>query len=161
MKLYYDYLTVNNNKYHLFATDKGLYYVSGQNEDITKNDIYKNEIILSKEIMKPYTEELSAYLSKKLKTFSIQLHFSGTSFQIEVYRALLTIPYGQLTTYTEIAKLINRPKSVRAVANAIGSNKISIVVPCHRVIRKDMSLGGYAFGLKMKRDLLDIEDIKY
>lgn len=161
MKLYYDFITVDNNTYHLFASPKGLYYVSGQNEDVTKNDIYQNEIILDKEIMKPYCEQLSLYLAKKLKTFSIPLDLNGTSFQIEVYKALLAIPYGELRTYTDIANLINRPKSVRAVANAVGSNKIAIVVPCHRVIKKDKSLGGYAFGLKMKRDLLDIEDIKY
>lgn len=78
----------------------------------------------------------------------------GTDFQREVWQALLHIPHGELRSYQEIAQMIGRPQSVRAVANAIGANPICILIPCHRVIRSDGSIGGYSSGLEIKRQLL-------
>jgi O-6-methylguanine DNA methyltransferase len=83
----------------------------------------------------------------------------GTSFQKDVWNALLKIPKGELRSYTEVAKMIGRPKSVRAVANAIGANPICIFIPCHRVIRSDGSLGGFSSGIHRKKALLEMEGI--
>lgn len=161
MKLSYDFVTVNQKTYYLFASDHGLYYVSGENEDIKKNAIHQNEIVHDAMKMKQYIDQLKRYLLKETKSFDFPLHLSGTLFEQEVYKALLLVPYGKTATYTDIANKIGRPKSVRAVANAIGKNKLTIVVPCHRIIRKDQSLGGYSFGLDMKKSLLKLEEINY
>ena len=85
----------------------------------------------------------------------------GTKFQTKVWNYLKTIPKGQLRTYTEVAKAINKPKSVRAVANAIGKNPYAPKIPCHRVVRSDGSLGGYSGkgGVNAKRKLLKSEGI--
>ena len=85
----------------------------------------------------------------------------GTKFQIKVWKYLSTIPKGKLRTYSQVAKAINKPKSVRAVANAVGKNPYAPKIPCHRVIRSDGSLGGYSGkgGINTKRKLLKSEGI--
>jgi AraC family transcriptional regulator of adaptative response/methylated-DNA-[protein]-cysteine methyltransferase len=81
----------------------------------------------------------------------------GTPFQQKVWKELCKIPYGQTRTYEDIAKKIGKPKAIRAVANAIGANTLAVTVPCHRVIRKDGSLGGYRWGIAKKKKLLEME----
>ena len=93
----------------------------------------------------------------KRHTFEIPLHPVGTVFQKQVWQALLEIPYGETRTYKEIAQKINKMKSIRAVAQAIGANGISILIPCHRVIGTNRSLTGYAGGIEAKRLLLNVE----
>ena len=85
----------------------------------------------------------------------------GTKFQLKVWNYLKKIPKGQIRTYLEVAKAIKRPKSVRAVANAIGKNPNAPKIPCHRVIRSDGKLGGYSGpgGIKTKKKLLKSEGI--
>tara|TARA_B100001123_G_C14685065_1_gene779021 strand:- start:306 stop:581 length:276 start_codon:yes stop_codon:yes gene_type:complete len=85
----------------------------------------------------------------------------GTKFQVKVWKYLKKIPKGKIVTYLEVAKAINNPKSVRAVANAIGKNPYAPKIPCHRVIRSDGSLGGYSGrgGIKTKKKLLKSEGI--
>lgn len=102
--------------------------------------------------------ELDEYFAGKRQSFDIPLCFIGTPFQNTVWEELLKISYGQITTYTAVAQGIGRPDSVRAVANAIGANPLSIFVPCHRVIGADGSLTGYAGGLEAKRLLLGLEN---
>jgi methylated-DNA-[protein]-cysteine S-methyltransferase len=89
--------------------------------------------------------------------FDLPLDMRGTDFQRNVWEALLTIPYGETRSYGEIAKQIGRPDRARAVGAANGSNPVSIIVPCHRVIGSDGSLTGYGGGLPRKRWLLDHE----
>ncbi len=92
-------------------------------------------------------------------SFDVPLDFSGTPFQQEVWRALLTIPYGQTRSYGEIARQIGRPAAVRAVGAANGKNPISIIAPCHRVIGATGELTGFAGGLHAKATLLALEGI--
>ncbi|MBS0325487.1 MAG: methylated-DNA--[protein]-cysteine S-methyltransferase [Proteobacteria bacterium] len=101
--------------------------------------------------------ELAEYFSGRRRSFDIPLDLVGTPFQIEVWRALLGIPYGETRSYAEEARQIGRPSAVRAVAAANGRNKISVIVPCHRVIGSDGSLTGYGGGLARKRWLLALE----
>jgi len=84
----------------------------------------------------------------------LTLHVRGTNFQVQVWRALLRIPPGSLSTYTDVAQVCGRPRSVRAVANAIGANPIALLIPCHRVIRKSGALGGYRWTLSSKATLI-------
>ena len=82
---------------------------------------------------------------------SLSLHVTGTNFQIAVWRALLTIPEGQLASYSHIAQTLGTPKSSRAVGNAVGANPIALWIPCHRVIQQSGALGGYRWGLEKKQ----------
>lgn len=83
-----------------------------------------------------------------------RLHMIGAPFQIKVWEALITIPSGQVTTYSEIASAIGHPKAVRAVGTAVGRNPVSWLIPCHRALRKSGGFGGYHWGLPVKRALL-------
>lgn len=99
-------------------------------------------------------QELDAYFAGALREFKVPLSLIGTSFQKAVWAAVQHVPYGKTCSYADIARAIGKPKAVRAVANAIGANPIWIIVPCHRVIRSNGGLGGYAGGLERKRWLL-------
>ena len=102
-------------------------------------------------------KQLREYFAKERKEFSLPLALVGTSFQEEVWKVLQTIPYGEVRSYKEQATAVGNPKGVRAVANANGKNRISIVIPCHRVIGSDGTLTGYASGIERKQFLLDLE----
>ena len=101
--------------------------------------------------------ELAQYFAGKRMRFDVPLAPSGTAFQTRVWQALGAIPWGATTTYKELAQSLGAPRSVRAVAAAVGRNPIAVVVPCHRVIGSDGSLTGYAGGLERKRALLELE----
>jgi O-6-methylguanine DNA methyltransferase len=101
--------------------------------------------------------ELDDYFEGRQKNVVLRFNPIGTNFQIQVWRALILIPYGQLLSYQDIAHQIGRPTAVRAVANAIAANPLHILVPCHRVIRTDGRLGGYQGGIHRKKQLLQLE----
>ena len=105
---------------------------------------------------------LDVYFSGQAPDFQVPLHFQGTTFRKEVWKILLSIPYGETTTYGAIAKQLAAKRglphlSAQAVGSAVGHNKISIIVPCHRVIGADGSLTGYAGGIWRKEKLLALE----
>ena len=108
-------------------------------------------------LIKKAVAQIEEYLNGKRKKFSLPLVMHGTEFQMDVWRALQTIPYGETRSYKEIAEIVHRPKAVRAVGMANHANPISIIVPCHRVIGRDGSLTGYGGGLTLKRRLLELE----
>jgi AraC family transcriptional regulator of adaptative response/methylated-DNA-[protein]-cysteine methyltransferase len=90
----------------------------------------------------------------------VALHLIGAPFQIKVWEALMSIPSGHVTTYTEIARRIGNAKAVRAVGTAVGRNPISWLIPCHRALRRDGELGGYHWGLPLKRAMLAYESAR-
>jgi len=101
--------------------------------------------------------QLHAYLNGKLTVFSLPLLMGGTPFMQQVYRALMEIPYGKTASYEDIAIRVGHPRACRAVGTANHRNPLPIVVPCHRVIQKDGSLGGFGPGLSYKQALLNLE----
>jgi methylated-DNA-[protein]-cysteine S-methyltransferase len=101
--------------------------------------------------------QLQAYFAGELETFDLQLAPEGTPFQLEVWRRLCDIPYGETVSYGELAGRIGNPKASRAVGLANGSNPIPIVIPCHRVIGSNGKLTGYGGGLPIKEKLLALE----
>lgn len=105
-------------------------------------------------------EQLNEYFKGERKNFDIPLDLVGTEFQKQVWLSLLKIPYGCTTTYAKQAEILGKPSAVRAVANANGKNKISIILPCHRVIGADGSLTGYGGGIEKKKKLLEFEKKK-
>ncbi|MDH7514438.1 MAG: methylated-DNA--[protein]-cysteine S-methyltransferase [Bacteroidota bacterium] len=101
--------------------------------------------------------ELDEYFSGRRRRFSFRLHLYGTAFQVQVWTAIRTIPYGTTATYRTVAEMIGNPGATRAVGQALGRNPLPIVVPCHRVIGENGKLVGYAGGVERKKRLLQIE----
>lgn len=116
-------------------------------------DILKGEHAHIKALQK----ELAEYFDGKRKTFNIPLIIAGTPFQEMVWKELLNIPYGTTRSYREQSVALKKPDAIRAIASANGSNRIAILVPCHRVIGTNGSLTGYGGGLWRKKWLLDLE----
>ncbi|MHA7840759.1 MAG: methylated-DNA--[protein]-cysteine S-methyltransferase [Gammaproteobacteria bacterium] len=108
-------------------------------------------------IIKQTEEELAAYFKGNLSQFTIPLALMGTDFQKSVWRALIDIPSGETRSYEAVAHTIGRPTACRAVARANATNQLPIIIPCHRVINKNGSLGGYGGGIERKQWLLHHE----
>ncbi|HSB44107.1 MAG TPA: methylated-DNA--[protein]-cysteine S-methyltransferase [Nitrospira sp.] len=103
-------------------------------------------------------KQLTEYLAGRRTSFTLPLDLSaGTAFQRRVWRALQNISYGYLHSYQELAALVGGPQYARAVGNAVGANPLPIVIPCHRIVSQDGSLGGFSCGLPAKRRLLALE----
>lgn len=102
-------------------------------------------------------KQLDEYFASSRRQFDLPLHPAGTDFQRRVWSALLEIPYGETRSYKDIAQRVGNLKAIRAVAQAIGANGLSILIPCHRVVGSDGSLTGFAGGLEVKKILLEIE----
>jgi methylated-DNA-[protein]-cysteine S-methyltransferase len=109
-------------------------------------------------VLQETKRQLKEYFAGTRNRFELELDFAGTEFQKKVWQALLTIPFGETRSYSQIAAQIGNPKAVRAVGAANGRNPISIVAPCHRVIGASGGLTGFAGGLKAKQYLLALED---
>ncbi|MDP9864232.1 MULTISPECIES: methylated-DNA--[protein]-cysteine S-methyltransferase [Streptosporangium] len=106
----------------------------------------------------PVRRELDAYFSGRLRAFTITADLRlATPFARTVLQKMTAVPYGTVTTYREIAERIGRPRALRAVGNALGSNPVCVIVPCHRVVESEAVLGGYAGGATAKERLLRVE----
>ena len=123
------------------------YYANGLKEPIEKETI----------VLKETKEWLDFYFSGKEPEFLPKMHLIGTEFQKKVWHILLKIPYGKTMTYKDIARIISPTMSAQAVGSAVGHNKISILIPCHRVIGSNNNLTGYAGGIEKKENLLKLE----
>ncbi len=100
---------------------------------------------------------LEQHLRGEACALDLPVHIRATAFQMKVWRYLQSIPRGEVRSYSEVAAAIGQPKAVRAVATACASNRVALVIPCHRVIRASGELGGYRWGLSRKRGLLELE----
>nr|WP_321502033.1 methylated-DNA--[protein]-cysteine S-methyltransferase [uncultured Dethiosulfovibrio sp.] len=109
--------------------------------------------------LKDATDQLKAYFAGELKVFDLPLSLEGTPFQLQVWEALQKIPYGETRSYMEMALSMGNDKACRAVGGANGRNPIPVIIPCHRVVGSNGSLGGYSGGLGLKKRLLSIEGI--
>jgi methylated-DNA-[protein]-cysteine S-methyltransferase len=115
----------------------------------------------SAEKLQHYVQELQQYFAGRRRDFSFPLDLRGTGFQVRCWNALLEIPYGEVRTYAQQAKAVGCPRGFRAVGMANHDNPVAIVVPCHRVIASDGTLGGYGGGLDLKRKLLELEGARW
>ncbi len=142
---------------YLVASDRGIQGIfwSRQKAPLVKSLSGREKAI---RVLLKASEQVEAYLSGRLKKFTLPLDLvQGTEFQKLVWSELSRIPYGETRSYREIAEKVGKPKAFRAVGTANGKNPLSIVVPCHRVIAANGTLGGYAGGLKLKTHLLELE----
>ena len=149
------------------ATNQGICLLEFTDRKMLETELKSIAKLLNAIIIQGYNKhfetleiELQEYFNGKRKEFSVPLHTPGTDFQNKVWAALQRIPYGQTKSYKEQAITIGNPESVRAVANANGMNRISILIPCHRVIGSDGQLTGYGGGLWRKKYLLELEKTK-
>lgn len=139
------------------STSLGICYVGFGEREAVLNDLERRYSGANIRERKAALHELALRFIKNEKVSELPLHISGTPFQMEVWKALLQIPAGKLSTYREIAEAVNNPKALRAVGSAVGSNPVSFIVPCHRVVRSDGRLGGYFWGAGLKKRMLEKE----
>ena len=105
----------------------------------------------------PYLEQICSALVNKTPFPELPLNLAGTAFQQQVWQMLQTIPYGETLSYSQLADKLGMPSAVRAVASACGANQVALIIPCHRVVRKNGDLSGYRWGIARKRQLLALE----
>ncbi|KPJ59624.1 MAG: hypothetical protein AMJ46_10425 [Latescibacteria bacterium DG_63] len=116
------------------------------------------KLVRDDKALRRFAAQLGKYLDGQKVSFDVDLDLSlGTPFQQSVWRLTRKIPYGKLVSYKKLAEQYGNPLCARAVGNALGANPVPIVIPCHRVIRSDRSLGGYSGGVKWKKRLIALE----
>lgn len=149
-----------DKKYAYYKTKLGIIKISYQEkvesiELVDKIDSNNERSMLSDKIF----DQIDKYLKGEVKKFDIydKPEITGTDFQKSIWQELINIPYGETRTYKDIAQKINNPKALRAVGTAIGKNPFFIIIPCHRVIRSNGKMGGFAYGLDVKEKLLYLE----
>lgn len=120
-----------------------------------KEDFTKAEIIIDNNFTRPFIEQI--FYETGNNDTPVTLLLRGTNFQIKVWEALLKIPFGQMVSYNTIAQAIGNPNAHRAVGTAIGSNRLAYIIPCHRVLQKVGSIGGYRWGTTRKKAILGWE----
>ncbi len=149
--------------YLLVATkDKGIcsLKIGDRVENLVKilaNEFNQATIIWDDESYQNWLEKILNFVAGKDYNLELPIDIRGTDFQKKVWQALQNISYGETRTYQEIANELGKPKANRAVGNACGANPIALIIPCHRVICSDGSLGGYHWGIERKRKLIERE----
>jgi AraC family transcriptional regulator, regulatory protein of adaptative response / methylated-DNA-[protein]-cysteine methyltransferase len=144
------------------STPKGICKISlGEDDQKLVEALYaefpKALISADSKTLRMAVQAILDYLSQRSTRIKLPLDLQATAFQMRVWRELQRIPFGKTLTYEEVAQRLEQPTAVRAVARACATNPVALVVPCHRVVRKDGSLGGYRWGLDRKRKLLEAE----
>lgn len=140
----------------LVASEKGLQVVFWKRQDIPMVDVKTSKGSAAQILLKAELQ-LQEYLSGTRRKFDLPLDPVGTAFQKSVWKKLVLIPYGEKRAYKEIAAELGSPTASRAVGTANGKNPLCLIIPCHRVVAADGSLGGYSGGLDIKAQLLDLE----
>lgn len=163
-KLYRKHIVTPIGVLNAMATDKAIYVVDFLDnlswridQAIVLKHLDATDVNEENDLLRQLEQQLKEYFAKERKDFTLPIEFVGTPFQEKVWKVLQTIPYGKTISYKEQAITVGNPKGVRAVANANGKNRLSVIVPCHRVIANDGSLAGYTGGITRKRFLLDLE----
>lgn len=158
-KLYYCTAQIDSIEMMFAHTEEGLAFVD--NLVLTESGLKKrfphHLLIHNHTGNLKYISAFQDYFAGRNKKFIFKYDLKGTAFQQEVWRSLLTIPFGETRTYKQIAQQIGRPTAFRAVGGAIGKNPVLIAIPCHRVIGSNHNLTGFRGGLVLKAHLLDLE----
>jgi methylated-DNA-[protein]-cysteine S-methyltransferase len=147
-------------KWQFLSTPVGLLKIIEEDGFIT--EVYPvNESVISSEqtsqLLKNACKQLEEYFCGNRKSFDLPIKLHATAFEKQVWEQLKKIPYGQTRTYQEIAVAIGNEKAARAVGQANNKNRIIIIIPCHRVVNKNGTSGGFSYGTQMKNYLLNLE----
>jgi AraC family transcriptional regulator of adaptative response/methylated-DNA-[protein]-cysteine methyltransferase len=144
------------------ATERGLCSVKvGDDVSLLRESLAEEfgEAELAEQPLEEFKQMILAFLEGETSFAKVPLDIRGTVFQRKVWEALCRIPRGETRTYSQIAQAIGAPAAVRAVGSACGANPVALVVPCHRAVRTDGGLGGYAWGVSRKKKLLELEKL--
>jgi AraC family transcriptional regulator, regulatory protein of adaptative response / methylated-DNA-[protein]-cysteine methyltransferase len=163
LRIHYTIVDSRIGRVLLAATDRGACAVCmGASDEAVeaalREDYYAADLRRDDAGMKEWTEALASYFNGHEFPKTLPLDVQATAFQWKVWKEIQSIPYGQTRTYSNIANSLGAPQATRAVARACATNPVAIVIPCHRVIGKDGSLRGYAWGVKRKKTLLSLEN---
>ncbi|MFV0557316.1 MAG: methylated-DNA--[protein]-cysteine S-methyltransferase [Enterococcus sp.] len=160
-QLYFATAEYQATSYLVISSHKGVVYLGVKEQAQVEIEKYFKQIhLIEDERTNRFAlQQLTEYFSGKRQVFDCPLDLRGTAFQKRVWQELLKVPFGQTSTYSELAENIGQLKGVRAVANAVGRNPVMIITPCHRIIGKNGRLTGYRGGLSLKRRLLELEGI--
>lgn len=148
---------------YIAATKTGLCFVGSNDSSFSEMQIWLEKrfkspnFIEDRKKLSLYTQQIDEYLKGERRHFTLPMDISATSFQQSVWSILMELRYGEVVTYQDVATRIGNPTAVRAVGSAIGKNPLLIVIPCHRVSRKDGVSSGYRGPLAMKESLLTLE----
>ena len=149
----------SDNFYDTFESPVGRLYLVFTGKTLRAVDVKKPDEILRKGVAPPaLKKELKEYFESGREEFTQKIEFTkGTEFEKKIWLALAEIPYGQTRTYKWLAEKVGQPTAFRAVGQALSRNPLPIILPCHRVIESDGSIGGYSSGIDIKRRLLEME----
>jgi methylated-DNA-[protein]-cysteine S-methyltransferase len=158
MSLAYKMIESPVGQLKLVASEKGLVAILWEKDRPSR--VRLDEMVADERhpVLLETEQQLREYFAGKRKAFSVALDVRGTSFQKDVWEALLAIPFGETRSYGELARQLGNPRATRAVGAANGRNPVSIIVPCHRVIGTSGKLTGFAGGLETKANLLKLEE---
>jgi len=160
--------------YHIFELPTGPAFAAATLAGITRLDLSGDNIagflselkaefgvapVRSEKPFKLLLKELDAYFSGEPVIFTTSLDVTGTAFQMRVWNELLKIPYGNVRSYKWLAQMAGNPHGARAVGGALNKNRVPVLIPCHRVVESSGALGGYGYGLDIKKKLLELEGI--
>jgi methylated-DNA-[protein]-cysteine S-methyltransferase len=158
MKLYYDIFLTPLGEFAAAVDETGALVGAGfgGKEALSR---WAGELTHNPQAAAAAREQITEYLAGKRREFTLSLAPRGTPFQQWVWAALQRIAFGQTRSYGQLAVEAGKPGGARAIGQAVGSNPICLVIPCHRIIAADGSLGGFAYGVEMKRRLLQLERV--
>ncbi|MEO0925289.1 MAG: methylated-DNA--[protein]-cysteine S-methyltransferase [Cyanobacteria bacterium J06643_13] len=158
------YSTVKCDLGHLLVatTERGICAVklgdlSVELTETLKQEFFGANLIQDDNQHRDWIEHILQTIAGQTADLDLPLDIRGTAFQQQVWQALRLIPRGETRNYAEIARAIDKPQATRAVGSACGANPVAVIIPCHRVLRSDGSLGGYRWGIERKQKLLEIE----
>lgn len=157
MRLHYSLIESPVGPLLLGVTDEGLAWLGFHRGKFPGGRFSDAEWIPSETKLKAWTRELKEYFAGKRREFDLPIDLHGTEFQVRCWSELLKIPYGETITYAELSRRVGSLNGFRAVGAANGANPVAVVVPCHRVVASDLTLGGYGGGLPAKELLLKLE----
>lgn len=143
----------------IIATPKGVKEVHFAHVETIVRKLQHKNISYFFDSSHPAAVELKQYFQGKRKHFDVPVDIEGTPFQMMVWEALQSIPYGQTRSYKDVAIQIGHPKAYRAIGQACGANPVPIIIPCHRVLTSGGGLGGFSAGIEIKKALLDLERV--
>jgi methylated-DNA-[protein]-cysteine S-methyltransferase len=145
----------NIGSLYMVSSNLGLRGIFWEKQDV---EMFKKNTTLASKYLLSGERQILEYLEGGRDRFDLPLDIIGSVFQKDVWKVLLKIPYGETRSYKEIAMAIKNPKASRAVGTANGNNPLCLIIPCHRVIASDGTLGGYSGGLSTKKKLLKLEE---
>jgi len=148
---------ISGIQFNVFSSQIGIRYLFLNKKDFALNNAIVTKLYPDDPYMFNIFKQLTEYFDHSRQKFTVPLDIHGTKFQMKVWQQLIQIPYGATISYQRLAENIGDTKAVRAVGKANGSNPVSIIIPCHRVINSNGKLGGYSGGLDVKEKLLELE----